>query len=547
SGKKSTTGKPLLANDPHLALQIPSIWYENHLHSPNFQVTGVTFPGVPGVIIGYNSSIAWGLTNAFPDVQDLYIEKVPENNPDYYLENNSPQKFEKIVEIIDVKGEQPHEEEVLLTSRGPLISKWLPDAKRSLSMQWTALEPGILMKSIIDLNRASNWEEFKEALKFFSVPAQNFVYADTAGNIGYVMAGKVPLRKKGKGLLPVPAWTGEYGWVGYIPFERLPRSFNPPEGYIVTANNKVTGNEYPYFISTSWMSGYRAFRITELLRSREKFSISDFKKFQGDLFSHPAREMREHLLKIEPKTPLEERILKKMDNWDLNLTPESPEAAVFEVFQYKMAENTFSDEMQELTPFFIGKGITAVNPTNSFIGRSFQVLRKLMKDEQNHWFDIKDTPKREDLHRIMRRSFDQTITFLKQNMGKNPDLWEWGKIHRIIFVHPLGLVKPMNYIFNKGPFPLGGDTNTIFQAAYAPGEPYDAKAFVASYRQIIDLSDLDNSISINTTGQSGLVGSTHYDDMIDSWLNMKYHPMIMNSEVIRKISSFKLNLIPVEN
>jgi len=550
-GSKTTTGKPLLANDPHLALQIPSIWYENHLVGAGYEVTGVSFPGVPGVIIGHNAHIAWGVTNGFPDVQDLYIERLHPDNPHRYEFKGEWHDAEVVREEIRVKGrEDPVIEEVVITRHGPIITNVLPEELRRdnapLALRWTALEPGTLLYSVLRLQKASNWEEFTAALRHWDVPAQNFVYADVEGNIGYYLPGRIPVRARGIGLVPVPGWTGEYEWTGYIPFEELPHAFNPAEHYIATANNRVVGDDYPYFVSADWMNGYRARRIVDLLTAKEKLSADDYAAMHLDFYSLPGRAMARYIGALEPEDERCRQAVEAVRSWDHYLTPDSVGGTIFEAFQLQLLRLTFADKLgRELAEAYIGTGFhPTLAPTNAFMGRTSTVLLRLLENETSPWYTDAATGRERTREEILLLALERAVEELSEALGDDVGQWQWGRLHQATLAHPMGQVKPLDLVFNRGPFPIGGDTDTVCQAAFVPGQPYAPTSWVASYRQIVDLSDWERSQAIHTNGQSGRPGSPHYDDMIALWLKGKYHPMLWTRASIEREAEGKLRLEP---
>ena len=542
-GQKSATGMPLLANDMHLGIQMPSIWYEVHLVGGGFNVEGYSFPGVPGVIVGHNEDIAWAVTNVGPDVQDLYIEKVNPANPDQYEYQGQWLDMEIIEEMIEVKGRDPVVESVRLTHHGPIVTPVVEGVMETLAFRWTALEPNQIFKSIIMLNRAKNWDEFREALRFWAVPSQNFVYADRQGNIGYQMPGWIPIRAKGEGLVPVPGWTGEYEWEGYIPFEELPHVFNPPTHYIVTANNRVIGDEYPYFISHAW-SVYRAQRLTRLLEGLETLSIEEFKRFHADTYSILAEIFMPYLLAIEPEGWLQERAMNQLEGWDLHNEAESTGAGIFQVFYLMLVKNIFADELGDLFAGYLEAGTW--HPL---------ALERMLKEPNNSWFDDVTTPERENGDDIVRRSFAEACDLLGRRFGDVPHEWAWGRLHTVTFEHPLGAVKPLNLIFNRGPIPARGSGFTVNAAgfdysAFAEGlKPAEIGEVFAvqsgvSQRLIVDLSDFSNSLTIHTTGQVGIPLHKHYGDMIPSWQEVKYHPLLWEKGEIEENREGLLTLEP---
>ena len=550
-GTRTTTGKPLLANDPHLALQMPSVWYENHLVGAGYEVTGVSFPGVPGVIIGHNNHVAWGVTNGFPDVQDLYIERLHPDDPHKYEFKGEWHDAEVVREEIRVKGqEEPVVEEVVITRHGPIITNVLPEELRRdgapLAMRWTALDPGTLFSSILQLQRASNWDEFTAALRYWDVPAQNFVYADVEGNIGYYLPGRIPIRARGVGLVPVPGWTGEYEWTGYIPYEELPHAFNPAEHYVATANNRIVGNDYPYFVSADWMNGYRARRIVDLLTAKETLSADDYAAMHMDLCSLPGRAMAGYIGALEPEDERCRQAVEFVRGWDHELTPDTVGGTIFEAFQLQLLRLTFADKLgQELAEAYIGTGFhPTLAPTNGFMGRAVTVLLRLLENETSPWYTDTGTGRERTRDEVLLLALARTVEELSAALGDDVSQWLWGRLHEATFAHPMGQVKPLDQVFNRGPFPIGGDTDTVCQAAFVPGKPYAPTAWVASYRQIVDLSNWDRSQAIHTNGQSGQPGSAHYDDMIESWLTGKYHPMLWTREQVEREAEGRLRLEP---
>ena len=302
TGARTQTGAPLLANDMHLGMNIPSIWYENHLIAEDLDVTGISFPGIPMVVSGHNQHVAWGFTNGFSDVQDLYIERLRHNGDLVEYEFKGEWlEAEVIREEIKIKGQPPVFEEVISTHHGPIINSLASDfcGETPLALRWTALEVDGSLQSLYQMNISKNCSEFKEALREWTVPSQNVVYADTYGDIGYILPGKLPIRAKGQGLVPVPGWTGEYEWLGYVPFEELPHISNPEKGFIATANNKVAEDNYPHWIGADYVSGNRAQRIVELIDSQDKMAISDFQKMHLDVVSPYARRVQAVLKKLE--------------------------------------------------------------------------------------------------------------------------------------------------------------------------------------------------------------------------------------------------------
>jgi penicillin G amidase len=555
-GTKSVTGRPLLANDPHLALQMPSIWYENHLvvcgnaeGLPNsFEATGVTFPGAPFVVIGHNRDIAWGFTNAFADVQDLYVERFNPDNPAQYEFRGQWENVQVLREPIRVKGEAaPRVVEIQATRHGPLINhltRVTKDSSLRLAFRWTAQDGGSILRAVERMNKATNWPEFCEAVRDWDVPSQNMVYADTAGNIGYYMPGRIPIRAKGIGLTPAPGWSGEYEWTGWIPHEELPQAFNPAQHYIATANNQVAGQEYPHFLTSATMNGNRARRIVELLTEKEKLSGDDFARIQVDLYCAPAKTFCALLAAVRPTDGYTREALVRLATWDFQLRADSVAGALFELTQHFSMKRVFGPWLGELTEHFLGVGfhplLSAFSPYHD---RSFVTLQRILIANESDWFkDAAGQPLTRE--QILAAALDDAIAYLRGAIGQDLNKWEWGRIHQAGFSHTLGARKPLDRIFNRGPYPYGGDPNTVWQGAFIPKLPFSTSGGSASWRQIIDVGDWDASRVVHTTGQSGQPASKHYDDMIPLWLNGEYHPMLWAREKVLANAEATLRLVP---
>jgi len=548
-GTKTHTGKPLLANDPHLPVTVPGIWYENHLVAPDYEVTGVVFPGAPGVVIGHNRDIAWGFTNAFPDVQDLYIEKPNPANP-YEFEFQGKWEPATIVrEEIRIKGrKEPHIEQVVITRHGPIINQVFALAGKAppLALRWVGYEPSGTVQAILGMNRARNWDEFTNAIRDWTLPSQNMVYADRDGNIGYYQPGKIPIRAKGFGLLPVPGWTGEYEWIGWIPHEELPHAFNPAQHYVVSANNMVVGDDYPYFLAHDYANGYRAARITALLGEKEKLTPDDFARIQRDVYCAPAKAFVAHLLALKPRDELERRALDLLKTWDYHLTPDSVAGGLYKTIEYFALRRIFADKLgDELVKHFIGVGLhPLVAPVSLYYDRSLLTLARILQDEQSDWYTDAVTGTARTREEILELALGDALAALRKEYGDDPARWTWGNLHRVHFNHALGVVKPLDKIFNRAARPLGGDPSTPLQGAYVPEFPIKSAHLIPSWRQIIDLADWDHSRAVHLPGQSGHPASKHYDDMIEPWLKGEYHTLLWSRARVQEHARERLTLQP---
>ncbi len=527
SGQHTNTGKPILANDPHLAHQNPSIWYEIHLKAPGIDCYGVSLPGIPGIVIGHNQAIAWGLTNVMADGCDFFVETMNPDNRNQHFYQGKWCETRKITEEIQVKDQSSVNWIARFTHQGPIISDLHPvltNSSKVISLKWNGHLISDETFAFYEIMKAKSWDEFVDGLQYFSVPAQNYIYADTAGNIGYYCAGSIPIRRSGDGLIPQPGWNKNYEWRDWIQFTRLPHLYNPTEGYIVTANNKVVDKRYPYFITTYWEPPYRAERIKELLTEKDKFELNDFKKIQLDIFSKHAQFLMPFILKVLPQfeqnTELRTYFCHSLQNWDLNLGDQSGASTIFEVFLTKLFKNIFFDEM----------GDTLFQNFMELPNIPIRITDILIAQGTSEWFDnIETQNKKETITDVLLTSLEETFEYLVSNYGEIVYDWRWGKLHSVTFEHALGKKKPLDNLFNIGPFPLGGSCTSVNNASYALNKKDFHTLVGPSMRQIVDLSNRNNSLVVITTGQSGHPLNKHFKDQTPLWLNGKYRRAITDS------------------
>lgn len=537
AGSRTATGKPLLANDPHLALQVPSLWYEAHLTCPEADVTGATFPGAPGVVIGHNEHVGWGITDSFADVQDFYIEKWhPTKAACAY--NGEWEPAAVITETIKVKGKPDVVETVYVTRHGPVLAGGPLGGGPALALRWTALEPGHLYRAFLGMNTARSAAEFREALRHWDAPSQNVVFADTAGNIGYVMTGRVPIRRSGTGLTPAPGWTDAFEWTGYLPFAELPQAWNPECGYIVTANNMVADPAYPHHIAWDYMPGYRAQRIQDVLAAKPGLTVQDCRDLQMDTHSIPGREFAAHCRNLQPSDPFEQQALQALLAWDGDAAPGSVGAAVYQTTCHHAVQRAYRPLLsQDLFELWMGKG-NALSPANARVGRSTTVLLRELRSRQAGtvavpWDDL------------LAASLTDAVTYLRKALGDNPADWQWGRLHRMKLSHPMAAVKPLHLLFpGSVDVPVGGDTSTPLQTAFVPHQPFRAAVWAPSYRQVIDFADLSRSVAVHPGGQSGQPGSPHYMDLFPLWYRGEFHPMLFTRTAIQQSAEATLRLEP---
>ena len=528
-GSRTATGSPILANDMHLVVMVPSVWHEMHLVGGGFDVTGLSLVGVPLIIAGHNKDIAWGITFAYIDDQDIYLERMNPDRHGRYLYKGEWLEPERIEESIRVKGQdKPVVHEVLWTRHGPIISPQVPATRvleYALALKWSAHDPGGMVHDLARMNLARNWEEFKIGAQDWSGPAINLAYADRQGKIGYILAGRIPVRSQGHGQGPFEGWTGKNEWVGYLPPDKKPFLLDPPKGFLVTANNRIVGPDYPHYISVDYSAGFRAARINEMLSEKKKVSKADCRALQGDLKSLSAVEFIEALNGIKVKSPEARDLMNRLHAWDCVLDPASVGGAIHSVLFYRLMENTFRDELGPLADRFFGIGLTPIEPLNRFVEHSRIILLRLMTNRESPWFDNVNTPQKETLSDILEKSLNETAGFLKQNLGPDASAWRWGRLHQVSFNHPFGRIKPLDRLFNLGPYEGGGHFSTVWQSAVRPGMDFSLNGWTVSNRHIYDLNDWDRSLGAIVPGQSGMVSSPHYDDQVSLWLEVDHHPL----------------------
>lgn len=531
NGARSLTGKPLLANDPHLGHGVPSTWYEMHLSGGGWDVSGFALPGSPFAVIGNNRDIAWGVTNVMCDDADFFKEKIRDS---LYLLDGKWEKLGWIREEIVVKDSVSVIFDIPYTHRGPVVNQmydFLTKDADAISVRWLGNDVSGEVTACRKLNRARNWEEFRDAAKTFKVPGLNAVYADKEGNIGYQCMSGVPVRQKGNGIALYDGTTRQSDWNGAIPFESLPYRFNPPSGYLASANNKIAGDWANYFVSNYWEHSSRIMRIEEFLNTKTKFDIDDFKTLQADVYSFHAKEVVPYILdacksdslfiysplKDDPNYAYTETYL-FLKHWDFQMTTDSRGAAIFSVFFQKLLANLYLDEMGDalFEAFIKLSNIPA------------RVTTQLLMHKQSAWWDNVRTKEVESRDEIIKRSLMDAVAFLSERLGNEPGGWTWGKLHTLTFEHPIGKQKPLNYLFNVGTFHIGGDAATVNNSEYHYSDPHFKVLVGASMRRIVDMSDLEHPLTVLTLGQSGQPYNRHYDDQNQMWLKGEYKRLSMN-------------------
>ncbi|MCU1292067.1 MAG: Penicillin amidase [Bryobacterales bacterium] len=543
-GTMSKTGKPLLANDPHRALQLPSLRKTVHLVAPGWNVIGAGEPALPGVAVGHNDEIAFGFTIVGIDQQDLYVEKVNPEDTTQYLVRGTWQKFTVQHETLLVRGagegtegpESPTPEQIDLkyTIHGPVIFED-PARHRAYALKWIGEQPGTAgYLPAIALARAKTWQQFQGAAARYKVPSENLVYADRRGNIGWIAAGLAPIRNGWEGLFPVPGDTGDYEWTGFLPADQHPFAFNPPQHFIATANNNILPHDYGHQLSHYWASPERYQRIVEMLGNAKKFDVEDFERMQQDTVSLVARDFVALLRNWNPAEGSRQAAIRsQMLDWDANLTLTSKQALIYELWLSRL---------------------------NSKL--SAKVLPYPRTNPRAVIASLKSVPQLGDL---LSKSLDEALADIERRFGPDESRWQWGNLHKAFFRHPLNLTAnpqpgpagstPLGQeaesakreqlldSFDLKPVGRPGDGNTVNATSFGPNY---SEAYGASFREILDVSDWDRSMMTNTPGESGNPGDKHYEDLLEPWANGEYHPLPYSRKAVEEATEQRILLVPAK-
>lgn len=564
SGDLTESGMPLLANDPHLGAALPSVWHQVTLKCRTitancaFDVSGFGFSGVPGVIIGHNARIAWGFTNLTTDVTDLYLEKIQDAG---YWRDGQLVPLDERIETIEVAGGDDVELTIRSTANGPIVSGLTddftaiadepftgtdgsvaapaspPDGEYAVSLKWTALEPGTTAASIFALNVAEDFDDFRDAAALFDVPAQNLVYADVEGNIGYQTPGNLPIRGAGDGSLPQPGWDSAYAWQGYIPFDELPTSFNPPEGFIVTANNAIVGEDYPYALTRDWDYGWRAARIVDLLQRKAAMgplTVDDMRDIQADDEFAMGKRLSSAYADISTGRRGPDAALDMLRSWDAQNDADSETAAFANVLWDELVTDIFVTGRDEPAPV-------------SGQGRLFLVVDEMLDDPDAQWWtndELGVEGRDEMLEYAANAAYDRLVAL----QGDNPARWNWGALHALALrsdTFGSSGIAPIEMLFNRGPYPVGGGSSVANATGWVIGEGF-ATITVPSMRMIVDLSDFDDSRWNHLTGASGHTFHPNYVDQVEAWQRAEPTPWAFSTDAVDAATTHTLTLEPAD-
>ncbi len=543
TGAKAVRGKPVFANDPHLRQSQPVRWYIVHVVSPGMNISGATIPGAPGVIIGSNGSIAWGITNAMIDDIDVSYERLRLRDSTYQSEDGfrklamrTDSIFVRDTAGVEVKIYRAGKRPVVTLAPGVLEPLSREETAPAISIRWTGYEYSDEILALFHLNRARNWGEFRNAVSHFGAPCQRFMYADTSGVIGVQDAGFVPLRSARNAILPSAGWNPGNAWDGIADFSSLPFVVAPETQYLAAANTHPVVRP-GFFLSNIYEDSSRYTRINQLLREQPSFTSNDFRLMQMDYTSPYAAAIRDEYLQAlssDPGRRLETTwAMNVLAGWDLRMSPSSVAAALFNAAYQELLKETFEDELGEAlyTRYVLLSNV----PT--------RVIASMLKDTSATWFDNRNTAVVETKTDILRKSFTQGMRTLQTRLGSSMNEWKWGAIHTVEFGHPFGAVKPFDKVFNAGPYSVGGNNSTINNSEYSFALPFNVSV-TASMRFIADMASPDTCSIVLTTGQSGQPISDHYSDQAGLWQNGAYHTLLRNPETIRNKNWRTLRLVP---
>ncbi|WP_164014705.1 penicillin acylase family protein [Pyxidicoccus trucidator] len=546
-GQRTASGKPLLANDIHIGLGLPSQWYENGLHGGRFNHVGFSLPGVPLVVIGHNGHSAWGMSNLGPDTQDFYVEKLDDPKaPRRYEYQGAWHDLEVTRETLPVRGGPSVEVVIHSTRHGPLVNKAMGRAlgdAEPMALRWAHAESLPLIDALLGLNLAKGWTEFRAACALWESPGQNFVYADADGNVGYQSTGLIPLRAPNhQGTVPVPGWTGEYEWRGYIPFEELPSSLNPPAGFAVTANNKITSDDYPYAIASNWFPGYRARRITDLLAAGTRHTVEDMRRIQAETYSLPAELLRPYLLAVKPEDDAQAKALAELAAWDLRFEVDRTGATVFQAWYIHVLRALLR---HKLGPKLAERYLDGEYERHGSLHMPLVV--DLMSKPEDSWWDDPKTPERETRDDVLRRALGEAVRWLAKHYGADAKGWTWGRVHTLTYQHGVlggpGIPGPLRRAANSRTQPARGDNYSVDGASFQWSRPFNVIHGTA-LRVVIDLGDLSRSMSIHAPGQSEHFFHPHREDLMDLSQQVQYHPLLYTRQAVESHVRNTLTLQP---
>lgn len=527
-GTLSASGKPMLANDPHRAITLPALRYLVHLHAPGWNVIGGGEPGLPGVAIGHNEHVAWGMTIVGNDQADLYVEEVHPADRNRYRAGDRWEPFVEIRESIPVRGQpQPRELVLRFTRHGPVIAE---DAQRHRAyvLKWAGQEPGTAgYLGSLALGRAQNWDQFRAAVGAWKLPSENLIYADTSGNIGWIASALTPVRQGYDGLLPVPGADGQYAWKRFLTVDQYPQVFNPPRHYVATANHNILPPGYPHPIAYEWASGHRFQRAVQRLEAQSQFTLDDFRDMQYDNVSLPGRVLARLARGLKLDDPELQKAAELVAAWDGNLSADSLQGPWYAVWLDELVTEFYRPRVPKEALALVKSlgGVPVVLPA--------------LEQPTEEWFGPQPVNARDEL---LRATFQSAARKVRQLLSAAPSPWTWGRLHQTTFKHPLAVLGPQHALaFNLGPLPRGGDLYCLNNTRH--NDKFE-HIHGASFREVFDLADWDRGLATSVPGQSGQPGSPHYDDLLLNWHKGEYFPLAFSRAKVEAATAHRLLLRP---
>ncbi len=532
---RTSTGRPVLANDPHLEPALPPHWYLAHVRTPDWAIAGACFVGGPIFAAGHNGMAAWGVTAGLVDNTDLFLEQVgPDGKSVREGDQFVPCEIRR--EVIQIKGSASVEEDILITPRGPIIGPALEGEVGAISLRATWLDSRPL--NWFQVLHARTFEEFRSAFRRWPMASLNVLYADVSGTVGWQLVGEAPRRRKGWGVIPLPGWDSETGWEDdLVPFDEMPHVADPGAGFVATANNRPTPAGEGPFLGMDWLDGYRRGRIVEALAARQDWDIASAQALQMDLMSLPWRDLRDSVLSAPGEDDETRQAITMLGAWDGVIAPDSPAAAVFEFFLAEMIRRVVEARAPRAAQWALGKGFTPLVPHSAFALRHVGYLARLLREQPKGWFQ-RPWPQE------VADALATVIRTLKRNYGRDYRRWAWGRIRPLTLRHPVGERKPFDRVFNLGPFPWGGDTNTVAQGTAGTMDPTANPVWIASLRMVLDVGNWEESRFALPGGQSGNPLSPHYGDLLPFWQRGEGVPIAWSPVEVERVTRSTLRLVP---
>lgn len=547
NGKRTKSGFPILCNDPHLQISMPCALYEQHLKSPEINAAGAIFPGAPGIAFGHNDGLAWSITNAVTDVQDLFYESTDPNRPDQYLIGEEWHLMQRVEEEITVKGNaEPHRLVVRLTHHGPIISDLVSEIDRAdLALQWAGASPGHTLRSLWRLLHAQDCREGAEALRDWHSPTLNLTLVDTKGEMVSLLVGSHPIRNKGKGLLPAPGRDPDYDWAGFVPFDELPSEWNPPSGILVNANNRTSDREDLPWLGCEFDPGYRAQRIWQMLDGLSAATPFDMRRMQLDTQSLFAERLVSKMASLQPTERHEKNAVQALAVWDGRMDSASEGASIFHYLLDEVTVGLFGDQMGELISRYRGGSTGNLFDFSGFKWvASDRALDLIANEPKSRLYATLESPSNTECQVFLEASLARAVWRLRKDLGNSTLEWTWGRVHQIQFSHLLSSVRLLRPILNRGPYPIPGDGSTVLQTATKAGDPTKVALVSPTYRSIMEVGNWDTAMAVINTGQSGHPVSRHYDDQMSLWRAGEYRNMPFSDEAVKRATCSVLKLHP---